>query len=1207
MKKNQEDKKYQLKHFVKGILNQYIKYASPEVVSISDSGKLCLFKAPTGLGKTYNLVELAKRYIESNIKKNFIYVTTLKSNVDDFYRELQGSLFLEEERNCVHKMRSQVDTICDAIDGSSKSGVTLKKYRKIIHKSDLKKYDQAVKSVQVHKMKRDTEDFGKRASHLYKIMYKNAQNLFNTDLEKYKENKKLISSVFPESNMFNQQDDLLGTSKNHVFAMTTTKFVSKMYPVGRKEDIKGEVFNKKVLKNSVIFFDEFDSQNKTLLTSFLKNDLDVEDQLSVLKHIWCGLNHYMPQEERFREASLILEKFKIKLNDAFDEFKFNAHLVVEKKEEEDSQNNTLIFSRSFDSYGTLSYRPKAKYIRFESSSNQNVITEKGNDSMIKIEVFAEEVTRLIRSFKSHFDACVRKMIEQGTANESDASFNLLCALNMKSYSKYILQKSMQAKLRISNHDENMDWTSYHMTGFENVAVWKSAEDYQAEIKHSQLDITPTGFIGSCVLQGANIFGISATVDSKTIINNFDLDFLRSSLGERFIDQPEEDKEEIFKEYTERRLYKENNVKINVLSRCLDSEELSFDDIERNDGVDFYQKYIKNKGYYTHTDLVRKITPCKDTDPYFHTSRLENIFSSIEHFIKSEQRYMVLMLNAKIGGSSDFQDVCRGMEEVHEDLHIFDQMDSANINNKLFDKKVKPILESPCKKKKVIIFTTYQSAGVGASFTYGINSAIEDQFIYVDKPEMKHKGSSKTDIDYMYLECPSNMAKFSAYSEHSDSQTQQDDAAIATHNILSMKEANLITCRKSRSLINQIHDKSNNFSYKSFSDFDLSIQRVVEQAVGRCCRTQNKRKNIFIVLDSHIHKDKGLIPSLAKDNSSSNKMSHEYKAVVEFSKNLFNFIPDSYRKEEEKRINEKEKRFEHHSKNFERILGAAYNNPNKKTVDSYNLVRDEILKKPRRKSIDKVSRMLKNPYIEHEGENYFYVAHSDGGHSYHSNHPVMYSRCVSESSSRLDVLMKNEAIKNYFEHKGYATSFPAGQYHLYPRYFDMYMGALGEEAFKALVDSLDPSLGFCAHEMPINLFERFDCVLTVDDDKDNAYLVDIKNWLPCKDDAERDRNAIRKKVRNMREINLELSNSNSTHKNNLLQGRKLKIVFINTLVGSDGSDVILRKLVSSEGCTLKEVNKIEESDFISVRGFLNDDGTPSSAFVSFFDMIKKDKK
>lgn len=106
MKKNQEGKKYQLKHFVKGILNQYIKYASPEVVSISDSGKLCLFKAPTGLGKTYNLVELAKRYIESDIKKNFIYVTTLKSNVDDFYRELQGSLFLEEERNCVHKMRS---------------------------------------------------------------------------------------------------------------------------------------------------------------------------------------------------------------------------------------------------------------------------------------------------------------------------------------------------------------------------------------------------------------------------------------------------------------------------------------------------------------------------------------------------------------------------------------------------------------------------------------------------------------------------------------------------------------------------------------------------------------------------------------------------------------------------------------------------------------------------------------------------------------------------------------------------------------------------------------------------------------------------------------------------------------------------------------------------------------------------------------------
>ncbi|MBR4625510.1 MAG: hypothetical protein IKO56_08255 [Alphaproteobacteria bacterium] len=59
--------------------------------------------------------------------------------------------------------------------------------------------------------------------------------------------------------------------------------------------------------------------------------------------------------------------------------------------------------------------------------------------------------------------------------------------------------------------------------------------------------------------------------------------------------------------------------------------------------------------------------------------------------------------------------------------------------------------------------------------------------------------------------------------------------------------------------------------------------------------------------------------------------------------------------------------------------------------------------------------------------------------------------ISPSTVRLDILMKNSVIREYFEQKGYATNWKQDGYILHPQILAYdYAGEIGEEAFKALL-------------------------------------------------------------------------------------------------------------------------------------------------------------
>ena len=112
--------------------------------------------------------------------------------------------------------------------------------------------------------------------------------------------------------------------------------------------------------------------------------------------------------------------------------------------------------------------------------------------------------------------------------------------------------------------------------------------------------------------------------------------------------------------------------------------------------------------------------------------------------------------------------------------------------------------------------------------------------------------------------------------------------------------------------------------------------------------------------------------------------------------------------------------------------------------------------------------------------------------------------ISPSSVRLDVLMKNNVIRSYFEKNRYATDWGQGKLILHPEILKTdYAGEIGEEAFKAIVLRYTN----CAEENFAHLegkdYELADFVIN-NSDGTHKVAFDVKNMNPKVEHDDKDR-------------------------------------------------------------------------------------------------------
>lgn len=251
------------------------------------------------------------------------------------------------------------------------------------------------------------------------------------------------------------------------------------------------------------------------------------------------------------------------------------------------------------------------------------------------------------------------------------------------------------------------------------------------------------------------------------------------------------------------------------------------------------------------------------------------------------------------------------------------------------------------------------------------------------------------------------------------------------------------------------------------------QTIIEQAVGRLCRTRNKPQTTYILYDKDINCffDKvNLKKSLTKEFRSlvSYILEDEQKTIDSNINNdeIIRCNNANYAKRQLDRMRNIALRYtpklgkeDYFDDENEDINTVPYNVMiNQKMNQSY---KQTIIRKPVVSDFNELEDSDKNLSFIHKcygdwkrnNENEIFF-HYDPKHNNYfcpatKGKPGQFP--VSPQSVRLDVLMKNEVIRLYFEQNGFATDWKTEGMILHPDILMTdYAGEIGEEAFKAIV-------------------------------------------------------------------------------------------------------------------------------------------------------------
>ena len=467
---------------------------------------------------------------------------------------------------------------------------------------------------------------------------------------------------------------------------------------------------------------------------------------------------------------------------------------------------------------------------------------------------------------------------------------------------------------------------------------------------------------------------------------------------------------------------------------------------------------------------------------------------------------------------------------------------------------------------MVVITNYQATGSGLSPSYEIKNT--DKLTYIGQKGVPAY-QQKTDIDAIYLEQPTSLIGDRVFIEQS-----YDERTIAIkkniHDVLMLHEQGLIVPNDVKGLLKKfISPKVNSFSvtpltqfYQSTDDYKYATYRFIEQALGRMCRTEWKQQEINIMYDAQ----NKFMETLAQDIRDLSFLSAEYQQLIvsikrAYKVELVNKIASTYSAKATRNY-----------AHINRLITSVYQHQNVDSIGQYNRLRTLTLESPTRATMP-------------TGEHFRYYVESEvaGSYTYHIDYSfdkqatqifinaddMSSQRIVSDLSARLSLLMKNQIIKTHFEANTYATSFKYHHIIISPAMFDIYMGAIGEEA----VFSLLQDFGVKVLPMPEGTTEWFDGYIKVGD---RILLIDVKHWDLEKSCFEREYETSTKCKEKLININ---ANKPEMFKNKIIQALYINVVF-------DGQGSITGAKYSSDEKIFVEYANLLDADVIDIPGLID---------------------
>ena len=1060
------------------------------------SNGLLLLDMPTGSGKTFSILRyIYNSIVEHKTERKYFFITSLKKNLPEtdlrnFFKESGNEALFDEKFLRIYSNSDSVkngltDETAKRIPWEIKQWDEYKKLLDYVHSLNTPNQSNAVKSLNkiTNDLLRDNIEpsFRKKLQLLLSKTFSNVNErlkAIHTD-----KNWQWVADLYPA----------VFTKEKQIIFMSMDKFIVQNSTIVEPSYM---IYNSDIIKDAVIFIDEFDATKETILNNIIQNGLrDKIDYIELFKDIYAALQTHdfpailtQPSKQRttgeYRNQSLqsIIDAIKEKADDIYKSYS----LIFSHKTKNTDKNlskNFLFQDHKYHSIlnGNKSYiitkrddKQKINYIEYGTSKPER----KENNIHImlgKIRGFITYFNNGIRILAINYRQCKAER-RQPTDDEFTMEDALRSILEQFRLSRMDIDYLVSQILTVSRKSRNdVRSSGYDLSFYENGFRYYSFEnsndfDMQSKIMMCSFQNTPERILLH-LCEKSKVIGISATATIPTNIGNFDIDYLKLKLGNTFYELDDYDKERLRKNFVEsQNKYKGIQVHTKLLG-CDSYDPKVWEDLYENDDL----------AKQTFEKLQREVN--ESDNKTYNKERILRIALAFKEFLLHDDIQSFLCILTKHPSKSSNTLNSNLLLEIFENLskrfkYGFLAKDHfVQLKGDEYDNNKEKLINRLKNGEKIFVISTYQTIGAGQNIQYPIPTGKEDSLVCLNR----NRRNSEKDFDAIYLEKPTHIivklkkelqeeefAKYLYQIEY----LQEACELSQKETMLNIKEA--FTCYSTGKAS---YIKKNTYNKKSVV---LASTKLIIQAIGRICRTYMKSKSIYVYADKNIV---------------------NFVDTSVLNNRIFNYEFESLMKKVEENCKSAE-------------LPTAENAGNLLSVRANKFINNMIRENWTNERIEKWKRLrklvLKYPTVSETHLNAedrfivsnFYVRLPSPSKVLYYNQCDDYNNIeisfvknsnfpfwVSEESAKLIKIMQIPELKEYFESQGFATKFEPNELIMSPSLFNnIYKGALGEVIGSLLFKQFTNNRVILDEIEEVNLFELFDFRVP----NSNIYI-DFKNW------------------------------------------------------------------------------------------------------------------
>lgn len=861
--------------------------------------------------------------------------------------------------------------------------------------------------------------------------------------------------------------------KYRVIFLSTKKFIS---PIDTFRRVPFYAYcDDALVKDSVVFIDEFDSTKQEFLNQIIEDGLKTHADI-----VGLFLNiHYALQNLTLPKKILHTSDYHREKVDKGEWYATEQHFTYWREEFEKKYKkhniNYLIKSVDFECnkaflfddgrYLTIIKDSSKKFIYASVDQREDILSLRGQEyksdkvlinKIIRdleycIDGFAQALFYVANNFLYHKNEGKGREETQYTLEE--AIYTVLDVLNLSEEEKtYLFIKIQTGDYSFKKADQQGGMRKgFNFTEIED----SNYHDMKSVVHNYSFPTTPEDAILK-LTERALVVGISATAKVETCIGNYDLTYLRRKLGDDFINIEEEDSDRISSDFAA--MIGRTQGQYAIHATVVDNYD-GFSDRELaerlvcelfdGENLEKYKKYISN---------------AKETSLYYFIIELKLAFFYKE--IGEKNIKSAIAFINRVPKPKDKID----LDRIKEMFAVIDKrfnraaIEVKVVNSQTFDDEFTDANDSLAQGKQVLIITTYQTVGSGKNIQYPIPESQKDSMVYdpTDARNLK-------DFEAIYVCMPTNLLQNLSF----DGENKYTDLAKYLFQQEYLYKNGYLTYAQTKTNIEngfrQVFFGDKGRKYSCNGDLCFHTLKIIIQAIGRICRCRSKNKNIYV------YADMGVVENIqsACDLRRPALLNEEFKALL----NL-----DLHREA----IDSKIAQFSRQSKvACTKIRTAAYTvRRNLQNVMEWQDLREFVLKNPTVKYV-----------IPKYQDLYFEMPNTVSCYSYKQNNRYdivemhMDARYgfdqVSEQSCDLPIILSVPCVAKMFAKQKYAQNFSRNQFIMSPSLFkQVYLGALGEVVGKCILES---ELGWDVQELDDpSFYEYFDYKIG------NVYF-DFKHW------------------------------------------------------------------------------------------------------------------